>query len=266
MGEACASGRSHGLVRVRVLGRTDYMDPREIELVDELPDYLRGAGFEPDLYFHEPGGCGPAPLADLVLYLEPHVVSGVIGGAAWAAIAGVAGWARRFMARGARGPESRDLCVNLNVYSGEGAHISHCVIRLDGIEELFCHPAVSDYKDSSDLSVVELNPQGMLAVVNPHGSLSCLVKRGWVGCETPCENWPIRSDGTIPHGVTFDSAGSIEWIDGQIGNMERIVIGRRRGRALGWTIHGEGEAIVFVNDETGCVISVSPHAVEVVDD
>lgn len=241
------------------------MEPEQLALIKELPDYLQAKGFEPDIFFHEAGGRGSAPLEDIVLYLQPHIVSGVIGGAAWAAIDAMMKWARKRFRHVASEPDLPEAYVSLNLYSGEGTHLSHLTITAGSVEHHFIHSAVADQGSDRDASVIVLQPnsQNCLAVATSSGSVSCMVKPGWIGCETPAENWPSHEDGTPFHGVAFDAAdGSIEWADGQIGNMPRVTIDHHLYSALGWVITAVKDGLRFTNERTGRGVIVTPQSVE----
>jgi hypothetical protein len=109
---------------------------------------------------------------------------------------------------------------------------------------------------------LEADMGGYLAVATASGSISCLVRPGWIGCETPATNWPLHEDGTPYHSVTCDANGSIEWADGQMGDLARTTIGERTYRALGWKIVAVADGLLFTNDETGHGVCVTPQKVE----
>src|SRR5271166_3675941 len=109
-------------------------------------------------------------------------------------------------------------------------------------------------------NTVSLQPEsrGYLAVESESGSISCLVQRDWIGCETPDTNWPLHEDGTPYHSVVGYADGSIKWADGQMGNLPRTRIDDREYHALGWTIVAIEDGLRFVNKATGhglCVTS-----------
>ena len=101
-----------------------------------------------------------------------------------------------------------------------------------------------------------------LAVATASGLISCLVRPGRIGCETPASHWQLHEDGTPYHSVSFDADGSIEWVDGQMGNLPRTTIGHRPYKALGWTIVAIEDGLRFTNDETGHGVCVTPRKVE----
>jgi hypothetical protein len=109
---------------------------------------------------------------------------------------------------------------------------------------------------------LDADARGYLAVATASGSISCLVRRGWIGCETPATSWPLHEDGTPYHGVTCDANGSVKWADGQMGDIPRTTIGDRTYRALGWKIVAVADGLLFTSDETGHGVRVTPQKVE----
>jgi hypothetical protein len=92
---------------------------------------------------------------------------------------------------------------------------------------------------------------GYLAVETQSGEISCLVQPSWVGCETPQGNWQPHEDGSPYHSFRGFTDGSIEWADGQLGDMTRIKIDDRIFHALGWTIAPITDGLQFTCDATG---------------
>ena len=105
------------------------------------------------------------------------------------------------------------------------------------------------------------NERGYLAVECEGGSVSCLIQQDWVGCETPATNWPAHEDGTPFHSVKGYADGSIEWADGQIGDLSRATVSEGGCHALGWTIVPIGDGLQLTNDRTGHGICVTTSAV-----
>lgn len=111
---------------------------------------------------------------------------------------------------------------------------------------------------------LEPNKHGYLAVTTESGTISCLVQHGWIGCETSTANWPRYPDGTPCHGVKIDANGSIEWMDGQIGDLARTKIDNREYSALGWKITSSGDGLLITNQRTGKRTLVSTDDVQAV--
>lgn len=263
----------YGPVRVQVLARTDYMDAEQRELIDELPNYLRAEGFEPDIFYREPGGRGAAPLEEIVLYLGQNMAAGGIGSATWAAVAALTRWARKRIQRqrpSTNSPNqepSMTVYVSVNIYSGEGAHLTNINITADDVVQPYAHPAIAKAQKGpdtlpKDMVTLEPNARGYLAVATDSGSISCLVQPAWIACETPAANWPLHEDGTPYHSVKCNADGSIEWADGQMGDLPRTTIGDAVYRALGWKIMAVEEGLRFTNDETGHGVYVTTQKVE----
>lgn len=259
-----AQHAQHGVVRAQVEGRADDMEPEQRASIDGLADCLREAGFDPELSFKEPGGRGIAPLESIVLFLEPHVVSGVVGGAAWAAITAVTNWARKRIRRAPPDPVFPDEHVSLRMYSGEGRLVSDIKITTESVEHLHIHPAIADDERVRKDSPVMLQPgsRGHLGVTTATGSVSCLIKSGWVGCETPATNWPAHEDGTPFHSFACDAHGQIEWADGQMGDMPRVTVTPgNRYHAFDWSILAVEDGLALINERTGHGVRVTPEEV-----
>lgn len=108
---------------------------------------------------------------------------------------------------------------------------------------------------------LEPNEHGYVAVESLGGSIGCLIQRDWVGCETPASEWPPRADGTPYHSFRGKPDGSIEWADGQMGDMSRITVYDGVYHALGWTIVPIDDGLQLTNDQTGHSICVTTAAV-----
>ncbi|BBY62084.1 hypothetical protein [Mycolicibacterium helvum] len=85
-------------VHVEVLGRTDYMEPDQVALVEELPEFLAAEGLAADLYYREPGGLGPI-LESVAIFIAGAATSGLIGDLSTAAVRGAVAWARKRIRR-----------------------------------------------------------------------------------------------------------------------------------------------------------------------
>lgn len=250
----------YGIVRAQVLACTDSMTSEQRDLIDQLPDFLREEGFNPDLFFHEPGGRGIGPLESIVLYLQPHVVSGVVGGAAWAAIAGVTKWARKRIRSTPPDPFFPDGYVTSRMYSGEGRFISEVKITLESVEHVYIHPAIDDDERVRKGSPVKLKPDahGRIAVATSSGSLRCRITAGRLVCETTAVNWRRREDGAPTRGFACDASGVVEWLDDRIGNFQPVTLTvGSRYRALDWSIVVVEDGLVMVNDMTGHGVCVT---------
>ena len=77
------------------------------------------------------------------------------------------------------------------------------------------------------------------------------IEADYVGCETSATNWP-------EHGVKVGASGDIEWIDGNLGNINPVTLNYQTYHALGWTISATKDGTTFTNDRTchGAFVSV----------
>lgn len=105
------------------------------------------------------------------------------------------------------------------------------------------------------------NSRGHLAVETESGSISCLVQEDWIACETPTANWPLHEDGTPFHSVIGYANGTVEWADGQMGDLRRTQLDDREYHALGWTIVAIEDGLRFANDRTGHGMCVTTQGV-----
>ena len=71
-----------------------------------------------------------------------------------------------------------------------------------------------------------------------------------MGCEAPFTNTPIK-DGVRANGVNITSAGAVEWIVGNLGDIPVVTIDYRTYSAVGWTIAATSDGTRFTNDRTG---------------
>ena len=146
-GSDTSTGR-FGLVRVEVLGRTDYLGHKRVAMINELPDYFRAEGFEPDLYYREPGDGETEGVEDIRLFLALGMASGVIGSAAWAALDAVGAWVPERIRREYPHEEFSPLQqqVTVNMYAGDGVRLVRVGITRVGYYYRYIHP---DIKGSS---------------------------------------------------------------------------------------------------------------------
>ena len=87
-------GEAHlSLVRVEVLGRTDYMQSEHFRILEELSDYLLAEKVDSDVYYREPGGMGPPPLETIAVFTGTGIASGMLYELAKALTKTVIDWA-----------------------------------------------------------------------------------------------------------------------------------------------------------------------------
>jgi hypothetical protein len=132
-----------GLVRVEVLGRTDHLGPARVAMINELPDYLRAEGFEPDLYYREPGEGETEGVEDIRLFLALGMASGVIGSAAWAALNAVGAWVPQRIRREYPHEDSPlQHQVTVKMYAGDGVRLVRVGITRFGYYYRYIHPDI----------------------------------------------------------------------------------------------------------------------------
>jgi hypothetical protein len=123
------------------------------------------------------------------------------------------------------------------------------------------NPPSGEPTSPTNAVTLQPNSRGYLAVETESGSISCLVREDLIACETPATNWPLHEDGTPYHSFIGYASGSIEWADGQMGDLPRTRLGDREYLALGWTIVTIEDGLRFVRDQTGHGICVTTRGV-----
>lgn len=122
-------------VHVEVLGRTDYMEPDHLALVEELPEFLAAEGLAADLYYREPGGMGPI-LESIAIFIAGAATSGLIGDLSGAALRGAVTWAHKRIRREPPVAESEAKpVVAVTVYGPMGEVLTRVEISGDENDE-----------------------------------------------------------------------------------------------------------------------------------
>lgn len=110
-----------GVVRIEVSGRSDTFEPQRRELIEELPDYLRAAGIESDLFYKEPGGMGLPPLESITIYVADVAAAGLLGTIMGAAARSAIKWARNRLRREPQSTETtEERPVRIALYGPNG--------------------------------------------------------------------------------------------------------------------------------------------------
>ena len=91
---------------------------------------------------------------------------------------------------------------------------------------------------------------GYVFIETKSGQTRCQISHDAVGCEAPFTNTPIK-DGVRANGVNITSAGAVEWIVGNLGDIPVVTIDYRTYSAVGWTIAATSDGTRFTNDRTG---------------
>jgi hypothetical protein len=118
--------------------------------------------------------------------------------------------------------------------------------------QVYTEPVVEFWANQSLLTgtapsggvVLPTNSYGYVAIETKTGLTRCMVEADYVGCETSATNWPS-------HGVKVAANGGIEWIDGNLGDINPIRLDYKSYRALGWKIVASGSGTRFTNERTG---------------
>ena len=134
-----------GMVRVEVLGRTDYMGPEQLSALEELPNYLLAENVDADVFFREPGGMGLPPLETIAIFTGTSVASGALYDLVKAATKSAIAWSRERIRRQPaenEPPESRPVRVTL--YGPKGELLKIIEVTRDGVDNPFTHPSVED--------------------------------------------------------------------------------------------------------------------------
>lgn len=133
-----------GIARVEVLGRTDYMESKQLSTIKELPQYLLAEEVDADIFFREPGGMGIAPLETIELFLAP-CVSSLLYDLAKASIKALIEWSKKRIQQQPpenEPPEGRPVHVTL--YGPKGELLKIIEVTRDDVNSLFTHPSIED--------------------------------------------------------------------------------------------------------------------------
>lgn len=134
------------VVRVEVLGRTDFMESEQLELIAQIPAFMRTHGVDPDVYFREPGGKGYSPLESIALFvggLGVGVAGDLLKETANAAIKGIVAWSCERIRRQPTGdapPEGQ--AVQVVLYGPRGEQLKIVEIARDRVRESYTHPSI----------------------------------------------------------------------------------------------------------------------------
>lgn len=133
------------MVRVEVLGRTDYMEPEHLSALEELPSYLLAENVDSDIYYRESGGMGLPPLETIAIFTGTSIASGALYDLVKAAIRAAVAWSRERIRRQPpenEPPEGRPVRVTL--YGPNGELLKIVEVTRGGVDNPFTHPSVED--------------------------------------------------------------------------------------------------------------------------
>ena len=97
---------------------------------------------------------------------------------------------------------------------------------------------------------------GYVFIETKSGVTRCQINKDTVGCEAPFTNSPLQ-DGEHANGVSINSAGSVQWVLGNLGAIPTVTIDYKTYAAQGWTINATSDGTRFTNDHTGHGMFVS---------
>jgi hypothetical protein len=98
---------------------------------------------------------------------------------------------------------------------------------------------------------------GYVFIETKSGLTRCQINKDSVGCEAPFTNTPLQ-DGEHANGVSITSAGSVQWVLGNLGAIPTVTIDYKTYAAQGWTINATSDGTRFTNDHTkhGMYVSI----------
>lgn len=73
----------YGKLLILVYDNPNYMAPERQAQIQRLCNELQAKGFEPEVFYHSPGGKGPEVFQDIAFYLNPDIWRGVVSNAMW---------------------------------------------------------------------------------------------------------------------------------------------------------------------------------------
>lgn len=132
-----------GLVRVEVQGRTDYMQPEQIRVVERLPEYLLDENVDSDLYYREPGGMGLPPLEAIAIFTGTSIASGMLYDLAKAVTKAAIAWAReRIQSQPQDGEPPQSRPVHVTLYGPKGEILRIFEVTRESVDHQFTHPSI----------------------------------------------------------------------------------------------------------------------------
>jgi hypothetical protein len=102
---------------------------------------------------------------------------------------------------------------------------------------------------------------GRVFIETKSGQTRCQIDSDSVGCEAQFTNAPIE-DGEKANGVNVTSAGEVQWVAGNLGDIPTVPIEYRTYDAVGWTIDASERGTRFTNQHTGHGMFVSIEKVD----
>ncbi|MCV7192632.1 hypothetical protein [Mycolicibacterium brumae] len=103
--------------------------------------------------------------------------------------------------------------------------------------------------------------QGLVYIETKSGKTRCQLSSATVGCESAFDNAP-EINGYPANGVSVNSAGTLEWIQGNLGAIPTVALDYATYQAVGWTIVADANGTRFTNNGTGHGMFVATQGVE----
>lgn len=97
---------------------------------------------------------------------------------------------------------------------------------------------------------------GYVFIETKSGQTRCQINKDGVGCEAPFTNSPMQ-EGEHANGVHVNTAGKVQWILGNLGDIPTVTIDYKTYDAQGWTIIASKDGTRFQNNGTGHGMFVS---------
>jgi hypothetical protein len=119
-------------------------------------------------------------------------------------------------------------------------------------------PPTAPANPTTPAGAIPLPPDqnGYVFIETKSGITRCQINKDSVGCEAPFTDSPMQ-DGEHANGVHITSAGSVQWILGNLGAIPAVTIEYKTYDAAGWTIDASEAGTRFTNGHTGHGMFVS---------
>ncbi len=119
-------------------------------------------------------------------------------------------------------------------------------------------PPTTPANPTAPAGAIPLPPDenGYVFIETKSGITRCQINKDSVGCEAPFTDSPMQ-DGEHANGVHITSAGSVQWILGNLGAIPAVTIDYKVYDAQGWTIDASEAGTRFTNSHTGHGMFVS---------
>jgi hypothetical protein len=119
-------------------------------------------------------------------------------------------------------------------------------------------PPTTPASPTAPAGSIPLTPDqnGYVFIETKSGMTRCQISKDSVGCEAPFTNSPLQ-DGEHANGVSITSAGSVQWVLGNLGAIPTVTIDYKTYDAQGWTISASSDGTRFTNNHTGHGMFVS---------